>query len=490
MKLLFVLFVILIKGYLSFKSPIFKFGGSSLSDVTNIKNVCSIIDSSIKEYQYPVVVLSAIGDTTNKLLEASELALKSDDINESKRIIYNLKNKHNRIYQYIKNNSKSNNQINSEELILLKKEIDNYFDNINDIMSGIHILRELSPLIQDLVCSFGERLSVRLVSSMLNNLYFEKSDFNSQHFDSWDIGLKTYGDFGDSKFMEDYIMKLNVDFKIDSLLNEKQIPIITGFICKNEDGKITTLGRGGSDLTATFIGECCNSYEIQVWKDVDGLMTADPKYVKNAKPVSKLSYEQASELAYFGAKILHPISMLPATRSKIPVRIKNSYNRSCLGTVISNDKNNDYDKELIIAMTEKKDITLIDVVSTRMLEQSGFLSKVFKVFEEENVSIDVIATSDISISLTLDSKNNISKNAVSRLQSVANVNVKTGFSIISLISNLEKSSIVLEKVFKILSRNNINIEMISQGASKVNISLVLKSEDVLKSMNLIHDEFF
>ena len=219
-------------------------------------------------------------------------------------------------------------------------------------------------------------------------------------------------------------------------------------------------------------------------------MTADPKVVKNAKPLSKLSYEQASELAYFGAKILHPIAMLPAKKSEIPVIIKNSYNVTNEGTFISNELNNDDDKEYIVAMTSKKDITLIDIVSTRMLEQTGFLSKVFKIFEEDNISIDVIATSEISISLTLDNKNIISKNAIDKLNKISCVRVKKDHSILSFIVNIDKSNEVLSKILYILSKNGINAEMISQGASKVNISIVIHSKDVNKALNLVHNNFF
>ena len=351
-------------------------------------------------------------------------------------------------------------------------------------------MNELSPTVIDSVSSYGERLSVRLFAYLINNVCIEDSNIEAEFYDSWDIGLKTEGNHNDSKFIEDQFVKDNVKNNLESIIKRKKIPIITGFICKNSNGKITTLGRGGSDLTATFIGECCESKEIQVWKDVNGLMTADPKVVQGAKPLSKLSYEQASELAYFGAKILHPISMLPAKKSEIPVIIKNSYNITNEGTFISKKLNDDIDKEYMVAMTSKKDITLIDIVSTRMLEQTGFLSKVFKIFEEDNISIDVIATSEISISLTLDNKNIISENAIDKLNKISCVRVKKDYSILSFIVNIEKSNDVLSKILYILSKNGIKAEMISQGASKVNISIVIQSIDVNKALNLIHNSFF
>lgn len=493
MKKALLILLIIVNVCHCLKRPVLKFGGSSLSGMNRLNNVCTIIKKVIDEGEVPVVVLSAIGDTTNKLLEASELALKNDNTIESLGIINDIKSNHFTIYHHVINNSNNNLNVKSKEKFLaekvfLEKEMNQYFKKISSIISGINILNELSPAIKDEISSYGERLSIRLFSFLLNNIYFE--DIESAYFDSWDLGLKTYGNFGDSKFIEDQINKSNIEFKIDSVVKRNKIPIVSGFICKNSDGKITTLGRGGSDLTATFIGECYNSKEIQVWKDVNGLMTADPKIVKDAKQVSKLSYEQASELAYFGAKILHPISMIPAKRSSIPVVIKNYYNISSPGTIISKEQNNDKDKEYIIAMTSKRDITLIDIVSTRMIEQSGFLSKVFNIFEEENISIDVIATSEISISLTLDSNNSIPKRVVSRLKQISCVSVKKDYSILSFISNIEKSNEVLCTILKVLIKHKIKVEMISQGASKVNISIVIKSTDVNKALNIIHKEFF
>ena len=476
------------------KNPVLKFGGSSLANIKRLKNVGDIIsDISIND-QLPVVVLSAIGSTTNKLLEASYSALNDDDISKSLSLINDVKSNHYLIFNFIKDNSKNNlknNKVKFErDTLIAKRDIDEYFTNLINILKGIHLLNELSPVVIDNVSSFGERLSVRLFAYLINNMCLEDSEIEAEFYDSWDLGLKADGCHNDSKFIEDDYVKDTVKMSIESIIKRNKIPIVTGFICKNLDGKITTLGRGGSDLTATFIGECCGSREIQVWKDVNGLMTADPKVVKNAKPLSKLSYEQASELAYFGAKILHPISMLPAKKSEIPVIIKNSYNVTNEGTFISNELNNDDDKEYIVAMTSKKDITLIDIVSTRMLEQTGFLSKVFKIFEEDNISIDVIATSEISISLTLDNKNIISKNAIDKLNKISCVRVKKDHSILSFIVNIDKSNEVLSKILYILSKNGINAEMISQGASKVNISIVIHSKDVNKALNLVHNNFF
>jgi len=180
------------------------------------------------------------------------------------------------------------------------------------------------------------------------------------------------------------------------------VPVITGFLGQDAEGRITTLGRGGSDLSATIVGSAYPVDEVQVWKDVDGIMTADPRLVENARPVSFVTYEEAAELAFFGAEVLHPISMQPAIASGIPVRVKNSYNPKAIGTVISSSR--DKSSTLVTAITSKKGVKLIDLITTRMLGQYGFLSQVFSIFEQCKASVDVVASSDVSLSLTLDPK--------------------------------------------------------------------------------------
>ena len=215
-------------------------------------------------------------------------------------------------------------------------------------------------------------------------------------------------------------------------------------------------------------------------------MSSDPKIVEEAVPVPEITYQEARELAYFGAKILHPISMQPAIKSNIPVLIKNSYNINHPGTLITKDRTN---KNIVTAITSKNDIILIDIVSSRMLNQYGFLSTIFNIFEEFNTSIDVIASSEISVSLTLN-ENNYNKKMIEKLKEVACVVVNDSYSIISLISDIDKSSEVLSKIFLTLSKNNIKVEMISQGASKNNISLVIKKDKTDETLKLIHKTFF
>lgn len=269
-----------------------------------------------------------------------------------------------------------------------------------------------------------------------------------------------------------------------------RVAVVTGFIGHDAEGRITTLGRGGSDLTATTLGSAVPVDEIQVWKDVDGIMTANPKVVPDAIPVPYVTFEEASELAYFGAEILHPISMVPAMRYNIPVRVKNSYNPDHPGTVITATKEA---PNLVTAITSKRNVDLVDIVSTWMLGQYGFLSRVFSIFEEQKISVDCVATSEVSISLTLDKKqqdDSAEKKLVAALSEVASVTVHPNRAIISLIANVARSSEVLSIVFDALKEAGIQVEMLSQGASKVNISLIVKDADAERATKVLHDAFF
>ncbi|CAM9406080.1 unnamed protein product [Phaeothamnion confervicola] len=339
----------------------------------------------------------------------------------------------------------------------------------------------------DHLVSFGERMSVRMMAAALN-----KAGVPAQHFDAWTIGIRTTSEFGNADVLPESLGLIAETMK---RIDDNMVAVVTGFIGHSEDGKITTLGRGGSDLTATVIGAAVKADEIQVWKDVDGMMTADPRAVPAAVPVPCVSYEEAAELAYFGAKILHPVSMRPAMKAGIPVRIKNSYNPDHPGTVIvsQRDRATRGATQLVTAITFKSGVELIDIVSTRMLGQYGFLSRVFSVFAECRVSVDMVATSEVSVSLTLDpsqSKEAQLAEAVRQLRTVADVTESEGKGIISLIANVGRSSEVMAEVFQVMSTAGIQVLMLSQGASKVNVGLVVDDTDCDRAVRALHAHFF
>uniref|UniRef100_A0A383VA24 aspartate kinase n=1 Tax=Tetradesmus obliquus TaxID=3088 RepID=A0A383VA24_TETOB len=236
---------------------------------------------------------------------------------------------------------------------------------------------------------------------------------------------------------------------------------------------------------------------VQVWKDVDGVLTSDPRIVSNTIPVTELTYEEATELAFFGAQVLHPLAMQPAIRSQaMDVRVKNSYNRQASGTIIS--KARDMSCSLVTSIVLKNNVTLVDIVSSRMLGQFGFLANVFDVFRSQQVSVDVVASSEVSISLSLDPKKSWSDGEVGEelnhlifeLEKISSVRVRSGMAILSLICNVERTSEILLRTFKVLLEEGINVSMMSQGASKVNISLVVDGDEGQRAVRALHKEFF
>jgi len=438
---------------------VMKFGGSSLESAERIRQAADNIKMLLNEQ--PVIVVSALGKTTDNLIDAGNRALLGDLHFE------NIVDFHYRI---------------ADELGIEKNEIVLLFNQLKELLVGISLIKEQSPKTLDYLQSFGERISARIFSA-----YLAKAGLASRYFDSWDIGFTSDSNFNNAEILDETYSKINSAF--NSLKNNYSFtPVITGFIAKDSFGNITTLGRGGSDLTASIVGCALEAREIQVWKDVDGIMTTDPKVVPQARPVKFLSYDEASELAYFGAKVLHPRSILPAIKRNIPVRVKSFLNPSDSGTeIVSRVAEGN---ELLRAITFKKNIILVDVVSTRMLGQYGFLAMVFKIFSDLKISVDVVASSEVSISLTLD--NNVSdlEKLKKELEKIAVVNINAGKTIISLIGNVSRSSEILNKTCSVLAKNYVNVQMISQGASKVNISFIVNDHEAENCIKELHKVFF
>ena len=458
-----------------------------------------------------MIVCSAMGKSTNLLLAAGQTAFDEGTVDISE-----LRELHSAacdalISQLEKRNSVMCDLQDDEEkaacmaefstllasVLDMKDAVSGLLDSCEDLLNGISLLREFTPRIKDRLVSYGERCSVRIVAEQLKLMGIQASAV-----DSWTIGFRTTSQFGNADILDESYDAIKQHFLREAReggygTNAKEgqqiVPVITGFIATDGEGQITTLGRGGSDLTAAVLGAACSLDEIQVWKDVDGMLTADPRVVKNAVPVPSVTFEEASELAYFGAKILHPISMLPAMKFNIPVRIKNSYNPSHPGTLISNDHyrtRGEGQDGLVCAITSKSQQILIDVVSTRMLGQYGFLARLFSAFERYRVSIDAIATSEVSVSLTIDGSQAGWEEVVADLDGIAEVEVNKGRSVLTLIADVQRSSNVLEAMFRVLSDKGIQVEMLSQGASKVNISIVVRDEDLDEALAALHDYFF
>lgn len=439
---------------------VMKFGGSSVANAERIRYVSGIVTSMLD--QKPVLVLSAMGDTTDHLLEAAEQALKGTVSIEK------IENLHKQTIRDLKLGRQT------------ELEIDALLSELKSLLVGISLIKELTNRTKDYLVSFGERFSIRIAAA-----YFRSEGVQAQALDSWDAGFRSDANYSQAEVLSEAWDAIATT--LVPLVNSGVLPIVTGFIAKDLQGNITTLGRGGSDLTATIIGSACKAQEVQVWKDVDGILTADPRLVKTARPVEVVTYEEAAELAYFGAQVLHPRSMQPCIATGTTVRVKNSYNPSALGTRIVAKL--EADAGPVRAITSKKNVTLVDIVSSRMLGQYGFLAGVFQAFSAHKISVDMVATSEVSISLTLDAAHDLAA-LKGDLEKIATVTIKEKKAIITIIGDIRRSSEILERAFGVCSSLGVQVQMISQGASKVNISFIVDDAEAPQVVQGLHRAFF
>ncbi|AEF84490.1 lysine-sensitive aspartokinase 3 (Lysine-sensitiveaspartokinase III) (Aspartate kinase III) [Treponema primitia ZAS-2] len=440
---------------------VMKFGGSSVANAERIRHVADIVARRIAEK--PVLVLSAMGDTTDHLLEAADKAL-----NEGLVVTDSIEKLH---LDTVKELGLESTGL-GEVTALLKE--------LNTLLTGISMIKELTGKTRDYLVSFGERLSVRIVAAYLNSISIQ-----ARALDSWDAGFLSDSNFSSAELEKD---SWNLIPKaLLPLIGGGLVPVVTGFIARDRQGNITTLGRGGSDLSATMIASALKADEAQVWKDVDGILTADPRLVKKARPVETVTYEEAAELAYFGAQVLHPRAMQPCIKTGTPVRVKNSYNPDAPGTRIVGS----LDKKAgpVRAITSRKNVTLVDIVSTRMVGQHGFLAEVFTTFAEHKLSVDMVATSEVSVSLTLDADHELGalKQDLSR---IASVEIRTGKAIVTIVGDVRRSSEILQRAFGTCVLLGIQVQMISQGASKVNISFIVDDTQAGEVVIALHKCFF
>jgi aspartate kinase len=441
---------------------VMKFGGSSVANAERIRHIGEIVASRLS--RKPVVVLSAMGDTTDQLLEAADLALTEKSVSIKK-----IENLHLKTIADLDLGEET------------EAEVRPLLEELKSLLEGISLIRELTGRTKDYLVSFGERLSVRIAAS-----YFRLANMKARALDAWEIGFISDSNYTAAELDRESWNR--VPRLLNPLLEAGILPVVTGFIAKDEKGNITTLGRGGSDRSATIIAAAMAAEEVQVWKDVDGILTADPRLVSDVRPVEMVTYEEAAELAYFGAQVLHPRAMQPCLKTNIPVLVKNSYNPEAPGTRIVSvlpEKS----AFPVRALTSRGNITLIDIVSTRMVGQAGFLGGVFSVFARHGVSVDVVATSEVSISLTLDTANNLEA-LKEDLARIARVEIKTGKAIVTIIGDVSRSSEILQRAFGVCASLGIQVQMVSQGASKVNISFIVDDTQAASVVQGLHRNYF
>ncbi len=438
---------------------VLKFGGTSIASPERMQRVVNLITADKSD---KIVVLSAISQTTNTL-ERINKAIKIQDFKFAHFILEQFK-KH--YYNYI------------EKLYYTdtyKEKATKFVDKTFHFIESLFHSDEVYSKTEKIILVQGEILSTNLMQ-----FYFESINISTNLISSFEIMKTDQQNEPDLTFLTKTLCTI--------LKNKQKVDytyIIQGYICLNKQGEIDNLGRGGSDYTACLVGAAIKASEIQIWTDIDGMHNNDPRIVKKTMPVHYLSFVEAAELAYFGAKILHPTCILPAQQANIPVRLLNTLKPESKGTCISDDANQLQPlKGKIKAIAAKDNITVIRIRSSRMLLAYGFLSALFDIFKKYKTSIDMITTSEITISLTIDNTKNL-KTIVKELEDLGEVEVTHNRTIICIVGQQIKDVIGIEsKIFS--SINNISVKMVSSGASSNNISFLINQKDkinVLQSLN-------
>jgi aspartate kinase len=445
---------------------VMKFGGTSVESAAAIERVAGIVKA--REARRPVVVVSAMGKTTNKLLAIANTAIagKRDEYIQQ---LHDLRDMHSREARQVTPLS---------ERAQLDRTLDEHFQELTELVKGLAVLGELTPRSIDAISSYGERLS-----SFIVTLAFRHFGMKAEHVDSRDVVITDRRHTQAAPNFPETYARLS---KKLPPLTEHAVVVMGGFIGSTEDGVTTTLGRGGSDFTASIVGAGVGAEEIQIWTDVDGMLTADPTILPVGHRVKVISFAEAAELAYFGAKVLHPATVLPAIEKNIPVLILNSRRQDVAGTRITAEAVPCENTVKSIAC--KRKITAVNIHSTRMLMAHGFLHRIFEIFNRYETPVDMVATSEVSVSLTIDNTNRLDL-ILGELRGFSEASVEHDGVIVCLVGdNIRYTPGVAKRVFHAL--DGINIRMISQGASLLNISFVVAEADLTRAVSALHDEFF
>jgi len=448
---------------------VMKFGGTSVEDAVAIRRLVSIVRRQL--HRQPAVVVSAMGRTTNGLLECARMAAAGD-----------MQSAQSRLDEIAAHHFKTVNQLAlPEEIEPLRGALGKRFVEIRSTLEEIGQIGQVTPRLSDAVSANGELLSSPVVAAA-----FRADGVNGVWVDVRPM-MRTNDDFTRAAVQFDVANPRLKEGFTEAFANGA-VPVTQGFIGSTTDGVTTTIGRGGSDYSASIIGAAVDADEIQIWTDVDGIMTTDPRISPEAAKVKIISFAEASELAYFGAKVLHPSTLLPAMAKEIPVRVLNSRRPEAEGAGTSIVRKAPPSRAVVKAIAFKRGITVINVTSDRMLMAHGFLSRLFAVFDNHETSIDMVATSEVSVSMTLDDTRHLDA-IVADLQSLGDVSVERDAALICLVGeNLKFTPGVASRIFS--SIEQINVSMISHGASAINVSFIVDGASVERAVRSLHREFF
>jgi aspartokinase/homoserine dehydrogenase 1 len=457
---------------------VLKFGGTSVGSVSSIQTLLSILKDEVKNEEKPVVVLSAMGGVTNLLSAMAEDAANGIEFTAG---LAELEKRH---FDAVKALLDVQNQ--NPALTRLKI----HFNQLEELLQGVLTLRELTPKTRDQVLSFGERCSTLMVSKIA-----------AQHFgdvlfvDAADV-IKTDSAFGNAKVNTELTERLIQGLYAE---NKGKTLIVTGFIAGNDAGQTTTLGRGGSDYTAAIFGAALNAQEIQIWTDVNGMMTADPRMVKKAFSLTELTYTEAMELSYFGAKVIYPPTMIPAFLKRIPIVIKNTFEPEFEGTVIRHDCK--ASTLPIKGISSINNISILNLEGSGMVGKSGFSGRLFSLLAREQINVILITQSSSEHSITFAVQPQDTERAKQVIEQefelelaakkLEHLVIEKNLAILAIVGeNMKQTPGMSGKLFHALGRNGVNVRAIAQGSSEYNISVIISANDLSKALNAVHDAFF
>ncbi len=459
-----------------------KFGGTSVATGENIRRVADLVADYGKNDCRVVVVVSALAGVTNQLGEMAEQAKKTDD----ERIQAFTKQLHEKHLTAV-SKAIANKQLQKEAAQIIEKTI----AELEKVLTGICYVGELTPKSKDYVLSFGERLSAPIVWGAIKDRRLE-----TQCFTGKEAGIVTDSNFGEADPLMNYTAHL-IKERIGPLLEKGVIPVVTGFIAANQDGIVTTVGRGGSDYTATILGVALAVDEVWIWTDVDGIMSTDPKLVPSAKMLPQLSYQEAAEMAIFGAKAMHPRALEPVIKEKIPVRIRSVFNSKNSGTLITSEPLAN-PAEVVKAVALIKEVAMLNVNGAGMVGAPGSYARVFDVLGKNNINVMMISTAVSEANISMIIKRQLLGRAISNLEIalmergglVSQVSAEDDVAVIAVMgANMKGTLGVASRIFTTVARAGINIRMIAQGSSELNISFVVKEKDGEAVVKAIHQEF-
>jgi aspartate kinase len=446
---------------------VMKFGGTSVQDAAAIDRAAAIVRGRLQEK--PVVVASALAKVTDTLL-AMGRAAGSGDRDVALNLARALRERH---------YNTASELLGTSVFTGFHAELEAEFDALDELLRGIVAVGEITPRTNDLVVSFGERLSSKIVASTL-----QARGMDAVHVDARDLLVTDDTHTRAVPQFEETYERFRT--QVTPLVEKGQVPVMGGFIGSTRQGVTTTIGRGGGDFSAAIAGAGISASRIEIWTDVDGMMTTDPNLVREARRIKVISFEEAAELAYFGAKVLHPATVLPAIQRDIPVYVRNSRNPQCEGTCVQATA--PACRNAFKAIAVKKRINLVDVAAARSLSTQGFLRSIFDTFDKHNLAVDAVSISGVSVSLTVDSSDGIPALAAD-LGKLADVKYEGKKALVCLVGeNIRETPGIVAKVFGALG--DIKVRMISQGASEINLTFVVEEDDMIDVVQRLHKEFF